>query len=233
MSKINRGLTQIIWDKVGKVACDLLSSYSCWLQHQQVPNGAPGQKQSHDLSFYFNEEEILLVQSILEFLLCTSLCTCVTFPDLLPKLEESSSKRKLRSKLKSSSSSGVVLEHSYSNIQSQLKSQSDVPKGYKQEEEKLLVKENPHLTQIHPISGGYNSKEVAKSKAELQHKEACTDRRLLRKCLYEAGIFQSVCPFIKCSQSDIQVSFCPFLIHHLETVPNSKKMHTSTEMWLF
>lgn len=224
LSKVNRGLTQAIWDKVGMVATDLLLSYAeklSSINEEYQKKGLPVK-----IHLIFESHELTLIQKMLEFILCSSLCTCTAFPEILPKLVEKSSKKlsKSSNKLKSFSASHMTQinnEHKCGqDVESRLKSQSDSGKGFVGEEVKLWVQENPHLSGLHGPSGHKDAAE--KSKADLKHKEACTERRLLRKCLYESKVFACVCPFMKCSDENIQVSL--FFVLYAEYITWSKML---------
>ncbi|XP_052808503.1 uncharacterized protein LOC128237211 isoform X2 [Mya arenaria] len=205
LSKINRGLTQAIWDKVGSVVTTLLASYAAKVT-KVAASSLMGQSFC-SLDAMFESQEVALVTSLLDILLCSALCTCTEFPELLPKLEEKPSKRKTKSqsKLKSNSTSQMSseLKSSQNTVESRLKSQSDSGKGFVALEDKIWVRDNPHLTNIHGKSDPGAAKE--RSRAELRHKEACTERRLLRRCLYEADVFACVCPFLKCREENVQL----------------------------
>lgn len=204
LSKVNRGLTQAIWDKVGIVVTDMLLSYANKFA-KKCEESDKGRQLSR-LDSVFEEQEITLISSLLELTLCSALCTCVAFPDLMPKLETKASRKKSKSpnKLKSFSTSQMTEEKPTSRtVESRLKSQSETAKGFASDGNKVWERENPHLTSLH--SNSSHDVAMEKSKAELRRKEACTDRRLLRKCLYEADVFRCVCPFIYCSDESIQV----------------------------
>ncbi|KAH3725429.1 hypothetical protein DPMN_051262, partial [Dreissena polymorpha] len=207
LSKVNRGLTQAIWDKVGVVVTTLLTSYA---EKVAKVGKAPTKGRAFcSLETIFEPQEVTLITSLLELILCSSLCTCMAFPEILPKLQEKSSKKKHKSpnKLKSSSTSQVTFvspDKSSQEVECRLKSQSDSGKVFEDSaEEKIWVKDNPHLTSIHSNSSQVVAME--RSKAELLHKEACTERRLLRKCLFEADVFHCVCPFLLCREERITV----------------------------
>ena len=228
---MNRGLTQSIWDKVGGLVSELLFSYA--EKFSKSVHNPIDWKQSNSLHEVFEPQEVILIKSLLELVLCSSLCTCVAFPDILPKLDENTTKRnsKSQNKLKSSSSSHVADHKCCHNVESRLKSQSDSGKGFA-DDEKLWVRDNPHLTSSHG-----NRQEVAmeRSKAELKYKEACTERRLLRKCLYEADVFGCVCPFLFCSEMEFQVrSFlqiyqnCP-IRYYIDLYKSLKEITIATE----
>lgn len=196
-------MTQSIWDKVGSLVTELLFSYAD--KFSRSVNDPIKWKQSCSLDRIFEPQEVTLIKSLLELILCSSLCTCVAFPELMPKLEEKRSKKKSKSsKLKSHSTTQMADNRCSQNVEARLKSQSDTGKGFQTENDKLWVRENPYLTNMYSNNTD-SAKE--KSKVELQHKEACTDRRLLRKCLYEADVFGCVCPFLFCSEANIQVIF--------------------------
>ncbi|XP_053397755.1 uncharacterized protein LOC128556479 [Mercenaria mercenaria] len=204
LSKVNRGLTQAIWDRVGIIVTDLLLSYADKFSKMR----AESVKGRHlgSLDTVFEPGEVTLITSLLELTLSSALCTCVAFPDIMPKLEVKSPKRKSRSpsKLKSFSTPQISDDNKSSqNVESRLKSQSDSGKGFATDGYKVWEKETPYLTSSQ--SNTSHNVAMEKSKAELRHKEACTDRRLLRKCLYEADVFRCVCPFIYCSDESIQI----------------------------
>ena len=197
---MNRGLSQAIWDKIGTVITDLLSSYAFKFTKSCDEKEDKG-RSSVFLDSVFEPQEVGLISSMLDLLLCVSVCTCTAFPEILPHKQELQSKS---TKLKSSSSSQILSDSKSSSAEHRLKSQSDIGSSMNAEGDKLWVKENPHLTNIRDST---NQNVVSdRSKAELKHKEACTERRLLRKCLYEAGVFHCVCPFLMCADSHVQVS---------------------------
>lgn len=204
LSKVNRGVVKVIWDKLGMVVIDLLFTYVEKFT-MVFPPDSKGERQFIDIESVFEHSEIMLIVSILELLLCFALCTCDAFPKIIPELKQSKHRSKVACKLKSSSTSQVITENKSSqSVELNLKSQSDTGAVFQSNADQIWVQENPHLTSLcHPSS--QNAAAHKKSLAELQHKEICAERRLLRKCLYEGDVFRCVCPFFLCSDENIQV----------------------------
>ena len=194
LSKVNRGLTQAVWDKIGLVVTDLLGSYATKFEKCCEQKSDQG-RQLFQLGDIFEAQEITLVLSMLELLLCTAICTCTAFSEILPDKNKSPNTRPPSGKLKSSSYSHIHSSNNKEETQNRLKSQSEIGNRLLADGENHWVSENAHG----------NTTAADRSKAELKHKEACTERRLLRKCLYEAGVFHCVCPFLKCAESSVQV----------------------------
>ena len=205
LSKVNRGLTQAIWDKIGVVVTDLLSSYASKFE-MSCEQGSEQGKQLKSLDAVFEPQEVQLIMSMLELLLCAAICTCAAFPEILPNKQENSPNKQSKSTKLKSVSTPQIHSDKDTSISETLKSQSEIGSKLNAEGDKIWVTENPHLTSIHGNIS--HNAAVDRSKAELKHKEACTERRLLRKCLFEAGIFHCVCPFLMCSDGDVQVSIC-------------------------
>ena len=229
LSKVNRGLTQAVWDKIGLVVTDLLGFYATKFKHHCEQKSDQG-RQLLQLGDSFELQEITLILSMLELLLCTAICTCTAFPEILPnKANKSPNQQTNSGKLKSSSSPHIHSTAGKEETQNRLKSQSEVGNKLNAEGEKYWVSENPHLTSIHGNSN-YHAVALDRSKAELKHKEACTERRLLRKCLYEAGVFHCVCPFLMCSDSSVQVcSLRP--VNHLCWVSPTRDLGGTISLW--
>ena len=205
LSKVNRGLTQALWDKIGTIVAELLSSYASNFT-KSCAQTEDTRKSPVSLNSVFEVQEISLILSMLELLLCAAICTCTAFPEILPSKQE---KQPKPTKLKSSSSPQFQYDSKSSSTETSLKSQSDSNNSMHDDGDRFWVKENPHLTNIR----GTSNKDGASdgSKEELKHKEACTERRLLRKCLYEAGVFHCICPFLMCSDGHVQVGVGIFL----------------------
>ena len=182
---------------------DLLGSYATKFEHCCEQKSDQG-RQLLQLTDIFEPHEITLILSMLELLLCTAICTCTAFPEILPNKGNNSPNTQSHSGKLRSSSSHILSSSNKEETQNRLKSQSEVGNRLHADSDKYWVSENPHLTSIHGNSN-CNAMATDKSKAELKHKEACTERRLLRKCLYEAGVFHCVCPFLMCAESSVQV----------------------------
>ena len=203
----------MVWDQVGVVVTRILSAYGARVT-RKASTKLLG-KAFCSLHSMFEPQESEMLVALLELLLCSAVCTCTAFPDLMPTLQEKQGKKKSKSpnKLKSGSTSLIPSENKTSNIEQNLKSQSDSGKGFTTEQSKIWVRDNPHLTSLH---GNGDAAAMAKEqrRLELQQREAGTERRLLRKCLYEGDVLAAVCPFLACREENVQVVY-------LELIPKT------------
>lgn len=117
LSKVNRSLTQMVWDCSGNSVVAILSQFSKrlkmlmhvseMLKSTKTTSRSPPQtgleqtisgqrllaetaistNGAINIDLIFKQQEITLIKSMLNFLLCVSLCTCKKFMDLLPKEE--------------------------------------------------------------------------------------------------------------------------------------------------
>ncbi|CAG2184553.1 unnamed protein product [Mytilus edulis] len=111
LSKLNRSLAQRVWDTAGTTIVRLLGTFSDKLinvlhiakqckdnkgtvciehsDNQEAISKMVDKKGLVDLSCIVDSEELDLIKSLLELLLCISLCSCKDFPDLTPKKNKS------------------------------------------------------------------------------------------------------------------------------------------------
>lgn len=195
--KINRALVQMVWDLFGEPMFELLSFFSRKLRsvfdlahqareeekklcHDHKANSANGLRVLDRLGFtdlyaVFEEKEVELIVILLELVLVMSLCSCHTFSDVFPT--------SVKSKKKSaavSSKSDTSTQGSSSRPTSPVKSR--------------------------PSSAiGLSTVSEEERRQGLKQKEINAERRLLKKCLYEAGVFRVVVPFIQSSHLQCQV----------------------------
>lgn len=224
MSKVNRSLTSYIWGKVGHVALAILDVYARRIKYfsgvyheMKLNNISNSSRQSRlasvsdsallkthkertffaafkmdinrlektfskkglvQLEELFKCSEVELIECLLNFLLCVALCCCEEFIDIKPK---DSSKHGNKST-------------SYSK-----NSRTDMKDNSK----------NSNHVQACSLSRHISSKAQGHRKPSnldpLKTQENIECRKL-RKHLYQAGIFSSVCPFLTADNDSIQVS---------------------------
>ncbi|KAK3096590.1 hypothetical protein FSP39_001530 [Pinctada imbricata] len=212
LHKLNKTQAQALWDTVGTVVMEILLVFSKKVsnvsriardmrdgsretceKHQNIkeeerPNSSFSPKVTDkvgavDLFAVFEEKEIELIIKILEFLLVASLCTCKEFKDFTTKTKNKSSKK---------------------NLLGGRSTKSDTCLGRSSSPEKLTKSASAVYRPSSPTKL-CEEDHTKKQHKDLLEKEAATDRRLMRKCLYEADIFSAVAPFIYCTHTNCQV----------------------------
>ncbi|XP_062618912.1 uncharacterized protein LOC134280511 [Saccostrea cucullata] len=207
--KINRALVQMVWDSFGECLFELLTFFSRKLRNildlalqarsgkklcsEHEAKSASGLKVLDRLGFadlyaVFEEKEVDLVVILLELVLVISLCSCKGFSDLFPV----SSKSKKRSS-PVGSKSDTATHSGYGRPGSPVKSR--------------------------PTSAiGLSSLSEEERRQGLKDKEISAERRLLRKCLFEQGVFRVVVPFIQCSHLQCQIFSCEILRANIQSI---------------
>ncbi|CAG2240415.1 unnamed protein product [Mytilus edulis] len=238
LSKLNRSLAQRVWDTAGTTIVRLLGTFSDKLinvlhiakqckdnkgtvciehsDNQEAISKMVDKKGLVDLSCIVDSEELDLIKSLLELLLCISLCSCKDFPDLSPKKNKSPHHMTSQGRsTRSDSSLGrpplpkKLTRPSSAHHHRSLSPVKDVTR-------QSWVKENPYLTNTIdrasiPPESCPNKSDVGHFHTELLKKEAATERRLIRKCLYESDTIRIVGAFLQCSQNDLQALSCQIL----------------------
>ncbi|KAL3882501.1 hypothetical protein ACJMK2_028838 [Sinanodonta woodiana] len=214
LSKVNRSLAQVMWDKCGEVFVELLLAYSTKfldvVQHKSFPTQIC-------VSHIFEPVEIDLIVKLLDVLLCFAVCTCTEFPEVPPQPDKIPTQKSKQNHLKSASTPTMWSVDASAAKASVLTSSSSTEfgtnlEGVPRSEERIWVNENPHLTaSIRRQNASPGEQDIiAKHHLDLQQKEANTERRLLRKCLFESGIVHTICSFQLAEDKEIQV-----LIHQI------------------
>ncbi|XP_061187480.1 uncharacterized protein LOC133195609 [Saccostrea echinata] len=209
--KINRALVQMVWDSFGECMFELLTFFSRKLRNildlalqarggknlcsEHEAKSASGLKVLDRLGFadlyaVFEEKEVDLVVILLELVLVMSLCSCKGFSDLFP----TSSKSKKKSSPVSS------------------KSVSSTQGGYYNSRPGSPLKSRP------TSAVGLSSLSEEERCQGLKDKEISAERRLLRKCLFEQGVFGVVVPFIQCSHLQCQIFSCEILRANIQSI---------------
>ncbi|XP_071133369.1 uncharacterized protein [Mytilus edulis] len=238
LSKLNRSLAQRVWDTAGTTIVRLLGTFSDKLinvlhiakqckdnkgtvciehsDNQEAISKMVDKKGLVDLSCIVDSEELDLIKSLLELLLCISLCSCKDFPDLTPKKNKSPHHMTSQGRsTRSDSSLGrpplpkKLTRPSSAHHHRSLSPVKDVTR-------QSWVKDNPYLTNTIdrasiPPESCPNKSDVGHFHTELLKKEAATERRLIRKCLYESDTIRIVGAFLQCSQNDLQALSCQIL----------------------
>lgn len=122
-----------------------------------------------------SEAEWILLQSLLNFLLCMALLSCKKIPDPL-----------------SDKGSAPVGDPS--------------PKKKPPSASGLWVSENPHLTPCNQQVAVYKkSEELSQKQQEDLEKEAMSDRRTVRRGMYNEGLFTLLSPLIQLADPEVKV----------------------------
>ncbi|XP_060067713.1 uncharacterized protein LOC132547922 [Ylistrum balloti] len=251
LSKLNRVLTHFIWDIAGRLVSVVMAQFSSQLRRllvladllydpkmrmKQDISGTVVKKGTNqrllverailrngtvDLSRMFVSAEIQLIKVCLDFLLCMSLCTCKEFPNLQKHETPPGSGNN-----RNNSNKGTTNGRPPSGASSNGRPSSDLAS-----KENGWVSSKAEKSRKEPNTEDDDECESKPTQNSDQKEQGlASERRNLRRHLYEAGVFYCVTPLLTVSDHLCQVLACQILRCNIQPVeekilfPSSKAM---------
>ncbi|XP_069129573.1 uncharacterized protein [Argopecten irradians] len=237
LSKLNKVLTHFIWDIAGRLIAVVMAQFSSQLRRllvladllydpkmrmKQDISGTVVKKGTNqrllverailrngtvDLSQMFVRAEIELIKVCLDFFLCISLCTCKEFPNLQKHATPPGSDNN-----RNNSNKGTTNGRPPSS-----KSVNGRPPSGAGKKENGWVSNNVEKSGKETNTDADNESKSAKQSTE-NDQGLASERRNLRRYLYEAGVFYCVTPLLSASDHLCQVLACQILRCNIQPI---------------